>query len=185
MRLGDVSRPATELARRRYTGVVDFDQTPGRRDAVARFVRSGTHRGVALGVVAALLALASLGVWQRGGDARAGRDALAGAERVARSSRTVTAAELTEKPFNQLVVVSGTADADDIRRAVGTNWRHADELAFHCCDPAPIWVFVNDDDEVVAFFRASEEMGYGDDVPPGTYLPSERLTLRRLPRVEI
>jgi hypothetical protein len=136
-------------------------------------------------VVVALLALAGLGVWQRGGDARAGRDALAAAERVTRSSHAVTAAELTEKPFSRLVVVSGTADADAIRRAVGTNWRRADELAFHCCDPAHIWVFVDDDDKVVAFFRASEEMGYGDDVPPGTYLPSERLTLHPLPRVEI
>jgi hypothetical protein len=176
-RLGNASRRATERARWRYIAVVDIEKAPGRRDAAARFVRRGAHRGVALGVVAALLALAGLGVlWQRDGDARAGHEALARAEQAARSSRTITAAQLTDMPFSRLVVVPGTAGADDIRRAAGTDWGRADELAYHCCDPAPIWVFVNDD-EVVAFFRASWEMGYGDNVPDGTYRPSERLSL--------
>jgi hypothetical protein len=79
-------------------------------------------------------------------------------------------------PFSRLVVGRGTAGADEIRRALGTDWRRADELAFHSCDPAPIWVFV-DDDEVVAFFRASLEMEYGDAVPAGSYRSHERLSL--------
>jgi hypothetical protein len=86
-------------------------------------------------------------------------------------------------PFSRLVVVTGTAGADEIRRAVGTDWGRADELAYDCCEPAPIWVFVNDD-KVVAYFRASSEMGYGDDVARRSYRPSERLSLRASRRGE-
>jgi hypothetical protein len=146
-------------------------------DGAVRFARLRAHRGLALGVVAALLALVVFGVlWQRDSDQRAGQDALRRTEQVARSGRAVTAAELTDKPFDRLVVVSGLADADEIRRAVGTDWRRADELGYHCCEPAPIWVFV-DDDEVVAFFRASSGMSYGEHVPDGSYEPNARLAL--------
>jgi hypothetical protein len=136
-----------------------------------------SRRRVVLGVLAALLAIAGLGVvWPRDGDARAGREALARAEQAARSGRSITAAELTDMPFSRLVVVRGTAGAEEIRLTVGTDWGRAGELAFHCCDPAPLWVFVNDD-EVVAFFRASSEMGYGDGVALRSYRPSELLSL--------
>jgi hypothetical protein len=140
-------------------------------------VRFAHRRGLALGAVAALLALVGLGViWQRGSDDRAGQEALRRTEQVARSGRTIAAAELTDEPFDRLVVMDGTATADEIRRAVGTDWRRADELAYHCCDPPPIWAFV-DDDEVVAFFRASSSMAYGDHVAAGSYRPSARLSL--------
>jgi hypothetical protein len=95
-----------------------------------------------------------------------------------RSGQTIAVAELMNRPFDRLVVVPGTATANELRRAVGTDWRRADQLAYHCCDPAPIRAFV-DDREVVAFFRASINMDYGDQVAPGTYRPSERLSLVR------
>lgn len=127
-------------------------------------------------MVAALIVLTWVVLWQRDGDVRAGHEALARAERAARGSRSITAAELTDVPFSRLVVIRGTASANEIRLAVGTDWGRADELAFHCCDPARIWAFLNGD-RVVAFFRASWEMGYGDDVAAGSYRPTERLSL--------
>jgi hypothetical protein len=141
----------------------------------------GCHHGTVrrtllVSLVATLLVLLGVVLWQRGSDDRAGREALSRAEQAARSGGTVAAAELTDETFSRLVVVPGTAGADDIRRAVGTDWRPADDLAYHCCDPAPIWVFVGDD-EVVAFFRASQAMGYGDDIPAGSYRPGARLAL--------
>jgi hypothetical protein len=155
---------------------VDEDHPRDGHDGAVRFAHRRAHRGLALGALAALLALVGLGVlWQRGSDDRAGQEALRRTEQAARSGRTITAAELTDKPFDRLVVVPGTAKADQIRRAVGTDWRRSDELGYHCCDPAAIWAFV-DDDDVVAFFRASAEMSYGDQIRAGTYGPSARLS---------
>ncbi len=128
-------------------------------------------------VLASLLALAAIvTLWPRNGDIRAGDEALVRAEQAAREHGSTTPAALTNVPFDRLVVVSGGADADEIRIAVGTDWRRAGELEYHCCDPAPIWAFV-DGAEVVAFFRPSFEIGYGDEVRPGTYGRNERLTL--------
>ncbi len=133
------------------------------------------NRRLVLGAVAALVALAAVGVaWQRGADERAGEDALRRAEDAARTGRTITAADLLDRPFDRFVVMPGTATEGEIRSAVGSDWRRAAELAYHCCDPAPIWAFV-DDGEVVAFFRPSMPMSYGDRMAAGEYRPSARV----------
>ena len=142
-----------------------------------RFVRPRPRRRLAVGAVVTLVALGGFGgLWHRSGDERAGQEALRRAEHAAAAGRAVAFAELLDTHFDRLVVVRGTAGADDIRGAVGADWRRADELAYHCCDPAPIWAFV-DDDQVVAFFRPSFEMSYGDQVRPGSYGPNERVSL--------
>lgn len=128
--------------------------------------------------LAALLVIASAVVlWPRDdSDIRAGADALARAEQAAREHRSATPAELTDVPFDRLVVAHGLSTADELRQAVGLDWDRAEELEYHCCEPAPIWAFV-DDDAVVAYFRPSSEIGYGDEVRPGSYGRNERLTL--------
>jgi hypothetical protein len=61
--------------------------------------------------------------------------------------------------------------------ALGFEWRRADDEGYECCDPAPLWMFVRDD-EVVAYLRPSLEAGYGECVKSGrTYRPASTLPL--------
>lgn len=144
---------------------------------------SGRYQGlvplrIALAVVIVLAAGIAV-LWPRNADIRAGQAALARAERAADAQkRVVTPAELTDTAFDRLVVVHGTDTPDEIRAALGIDWDRADDEAYHCCEPPPIWAFMRGD-EVVAYFRPSEDMGYGGDVRPGRYPPDAKLPIGR------
>ncbi|MDA0179694.1 hypothetical protein OJ997_05270 [Solirubrobacter phytolaccae] len=133
-----------------------------------------------LRIVLIVLALAVVGtaLWPGGGDVTAGEEALARAETLAQQGRSLTPAALTDASFDRFVVLSGHDTADEIRQTLGFDWKRAEQLGYHCCDPAPLWVFV-EADEVVAFFRASPELSYGDGVRPGSYRPDAALSLDR------
>jgi len=130
-------------------------------------------------VVLALLVAGVVARWPRDSDVRAGQAALARAERAADAHRrVVTPAELTDVQFDRLVVVHGTNTGEQVRKALGIDWKRADDEADRCCEPPPIWAFMRGD-EVVAYFRPSEAMGYGDDVRPGRYRPDAKLPIGR------
>ena len=134
-------------------------------------------RGLVAVLALGLLAWGGLSWWGDDDDKRAGGAALQRAERAAQSGqRVMTPKELLNRPFDRLVVIQGTASAEDIREAIGSDWKRADDLAYHCCDPGPIWAFVKSD-EVVAYFRPSFAMFYGDGVRAAQYQPNARLEL--------
>jgi hypothetical protein len=134
---------------------------------------------VALGLVL-VLALGGMLFWhyRRDADKRRGDDAGERLTEAARKGRSVGVDALADFQFDRLVVVYGTESAEDIDDALGFEWRRSDDEGYECCDPAPLWLFVNGD-EVVAYLRPSRAASYGDCVPSGrTYRPAARLTLR-------
>lgn len=124
-------------------------------------------------IAVAALAGGIFALWARNADVRAGETALARVERAARTHAVVTPAELTDEPFDRLVVVHGTNTAAQVRAALGIDWDRADDEAWHCCEPLPLWVFVRDDD-VVAYFRSTLDL---ERVRPGRYRPDARLRI--------
>ena len=125
-------------------------------------------------LVAVIVVIAELAAGWAGGEDRPGRDALRRAEMVVVHDRSIPLADLVPDRFERLVVIRGGARAGEIRRAVGFGWGQADALAYHCCDPPPIWAFVQDKN-VVAHFRPSLAISYADDVRPGNYAPDDIL----------
>lgn len=126
---------------------------------------------IALVTLAVLVAGLVL-LWPRDGGLRAGERALARAER---ASGVITPAQLTDEPFDRLVVVHGSSTAEQVRDAVGFDWDRAADEAWHCCEALPIWVFLRGE-EVVAYFRATLDL---EHVRPATYRPDAKLMLGR------
>lgn len=114
----------------------------------------------------------------READRRRGKDVQEALSRTVQHKLVATPRELADFDFDRLVVVYGTASEADIDRALGFDWRRAEDQAYECCDPAPLWMFVRGD-EVVAFLRPGIDVSYGDCVRAGrSYRPDARLRLR-------
>jgi hypothetical protein len=141
---------------------------------------SGAMKLVAL-VLIFIAAVAGALFWRysRDADKRRGQDVSERLDRAVQRGQSVRAEALADFEFDRLVVAYGRNSAKDIKAALGFDWRRADDEGYHCCDPPPLWMFV-EGDEVVAYFRPSLHAGYGSCVKSGrTYPAHSRLPLRR------
>ena len=105
-----------------------------------------------VGVAVVLLAGAGFWHYSRQADTRRGEDVQKRLDEALDAGATVKADTLADFDFDRLVVFYGVDTPNTINNRLGFDWRRSDDLGYECCDPPPLWVFV-EGDEVVAYLR--------------------------------